>query len=110
MKIPFQFMTKSRVREALLRSETEVRLRGPHPPAVHPVKLQHTSTATSMNEEDELRFRRIMAILHYGEETANTEYEALLAEGEKDYLDGYIVQQRWAQLWIGRNRSKYLHR
>ena len=106
MKISFQFMTKKELRENLLRSETEARLRGPDQQAEDPEQRLLATTGASMTAEDEIRYRRIMAMLHYGEETANSEYEALLTEGERDYLDVYVIQQRWAQLWSERNRSK----
>jgi hypothetical protein len=50
-----------------------------------------------------------MAMLHYGKKTANPEYEALLTGGEKDYLDGYVVQQRWSQLWLDKHAGSFDH-
>jgi len=105
MKISFQFMTKNGLREKLLQSETEARLRGPDQQAEEPEQRQLATTGASMTEEDEIRYRRIMAKLHYGEATANLEYASHLTEGEKDYLDAYVIHQRWAKLWLERNQN-----
>jgi hypothetical protein len=102
MKIPFPFMTKRKLREELLRAETEARLHSP-------IQLTHdlnqplmaAAPGSTMTREDEIRYRRTMAKLHYGETTANPEYEALLTKGEKDYLDAYLIQKRWAKLRLG---------
>ena len=50
-----------------------------------------------------------MAMLHYGKKTANPKYEVLLTYGEKDYLDGYVVQQRWSQLWLDKHAGSFDH-
>jgi len=39
-----------------------------------------------------------MAKLHYGEATAIPEYETLLTREEKDALDAFAINQRWAKL------------
>jgi hypothetical protein len=100
----FKFNTKKQFREKLLRSETEARLRGPGQQAEDPEQCLLATTGASMTEGDEIRYRRIMAMLHYGEPTANPEHEAPLAEGERDYLDVYVIQQRWAKLWLERKK------
>lgn len=105
MRLPFQFLRQRMLREALLQSEVEARLRGPVQQDKD-IESQLPDTAESpLSEEEEIRYRRLLARLHYGEETAIPEYEALLTEGEKDYLDAYVVQQRWAQLRLRQNRA-----
>ena len=103
MSFSSQFVAKKWLREELLRSESEARLRGPDQQA-DGLEWHHLgATVSSMTEEDEVKYRRIMAKLHYGEETAIPEYEALLTEGEKECLDAHVIQRRWAQLWFKEN-------
>ena len=68
--------------------------------------MTHSGAGSVMTESEEIRYRRLMAMLHYGEATATPEYEALLTEGEREYLDAYLIQQRWAVLWLERHRAK----
>ena len=106
MRLPFQFLRQRMLREALRQSEVEARLRGP---VQHDkdIEIQLPDTAgPPLSEEEEIRYRRLLARLHYGKETAIPEYEALLTEGEKEYLDAYAIQQRWSKLWLDQNGCK----
>jgi hypothetical protein len=59
-----------------------------------------------MTQEDEVRYRRILAKLHYGEPTSKREYESLLTDEERGYLDSYVIQQRWSSVWLkGMNQT-----
>jgi hypothetical protein len=98
MKFLFQFVAKRRLRKALLQAEADARLHGPCLVADDPDWRPSVSTGTRLSAEEEIRYRRIMAKLHYGEDTANPEYEALLTQDEKNYLDAFIIQDRWAKL------------
>ena len=109
MRSPFQFMRQRKLRESLLQAEVEARLRGP---VQQPDDLESRLFAMAvppLSEDEEIRYRRLMAMLHYGKKTANPKYEALLTYGEKDYLDGYVVQQRWAQLWLDEHSGSFDH-
>ena len=79
MRLWFQINQKRKVRELLLQAETEARLRGPVA-LEDPEWLPPAMAASSMTAEEEIRYGRIMAMLHYGEETANPHYVALLTE------------------------------
>jgi len=106
MRLRFQFMRQRKLRESLLHAEVEARLRGP---VQEPDEVESQLSAMakpSLSEEEEIRYRRLMAMLHYGENTANPEHEALLTDGEKEYLDGYLIHQRWAKFWLERNRER----
>ncbi len=105
MQRSLRFMTQRRLREGLLQAETEARLRGPDRQSDEPEWQPSVTIGASMSDEDEVKYRRILAMLHYGEESAVPEYEALLTEGEKEYHDGYILQQRWAKVWAPQNRQ-----
>jgi hypothetical protein len=94
------------LREALLQSEVEARLRGPVQHANNLESQLPAPAESPLSEEEETRYRRLMAKLHYGEETAIPEYEALLTEREKEYLDAYAIQQRWSKLWWDHNLYK----
>ncbi len=61
-----------------------------------PYLIPSDCTSGIVSDFDEIGYRRIMAKLHYGEPTANPEYESLLTEQERENLDGYLVQSRWA--------------
>jgi hypothetical protein len=89
MKVLRHFMSKGWLRNQLLHAEADARLHSTGSNVEDPIHGISASFVPQMTEEDEVRYRRVMAKLHYGEETAIPEYEALLTEGEKDYLDGY---------------------
>ena len=107
MKLWFQMNKKKKLREMLLQAETEARLRGPLP-VDDPEWLPPSMPGPSMTTEEEIRYGRMMAMLHYGEETANPQYETLLTVGEKDYLDAYVIQQRWVGMWLRQQQEKRL--
>lgn len=81
---------------SLFQAEIESRLRVPYTTADLPLQFPSDGTSGIVPDFDEFGYRRIMAKLHYGEPTANPEYEALLTEQEREYLDGYLIQSRWA--------------
>jgi hypothetical protein len=84
------------VREGLFQAEIEGRLRGPFTSPEFPHTSTFDITQARMTDIDEFRYRRIMAKLHYGEPTANPEYEALLTPQERNHLDAYLIHSRWA--------------
>lgn len=106
MKFSFKFMTKMRIRTELFRAEAEARWRGNDLQVEDPDWRPSVSTCSPMTEDEEIRYRRIMAKLHYGKETATPEYEAFLTQEERDHLDAYVIQQRWSEFWALQSRGK----
>lgn len=97
-----EFMSRIRLRNQLLKAEVDARMHRGGSPDDRLACSPSASTETWMTQEDEVRYRRILAKLHYGEPTNNREYERLLTDDERGYLDSYVIQQRWASVWIRR--------
>lgn len=58
-----------------------------------------------LSEAEELRFRRILAIMHYGEEGEDLAGRKVLTQGEQDGLDAYVIRQRWARFRASQMKS-----
>lgn len=58
-----------------------------------PVGLGEPSALSAV---DERKFRRILAMLHYGDEDEDLSGRELLTQGERDYLDAYVISEHWA--------------
>jgi len=102
MNYTSEFMSRSRLRNQVLEAEVDARMHRGGSLADQSVCLPSASTETWMTQEDEVRYRRILAMLHYGEPTSNWEYESLLTDEERGYLDAYVIHQRWASIWLKR--------
>ena len=64
MQLSLRFMTQRRLREGLLQAETEARLSGPDCQSDEPEWRPPVNTGASMSDADEIRYRRILAMLH----------------------------------------------
>ena len=102
-----RYFRRRRLAQRLIQAEAEARLRDKQSELEEPAKCPSGSLEGTMTEIDMVRYRRIIAKLHYGEDTANPEYEALLTQGERDYLDAYVIQQRWGLFWARLDHDRY---
>lgn len=84
---------KARLREMLLQAEADARLHPRQPPAEAPRWSHQEPSEGWMTMEDEVRYRRILAKLHYGEPTEIPEYEVLLTDREREHLDSYLLKK-----------------
>lgn len=100
-----RYFRRRRLAHLLVQAETEARLCDKQSELEEPAKCPSGSLKGTMTEVDMIRYRRIMAKLHYGKDTANPEYEALLTQIERDHLDAYVIQQRWGQFWARLNHD-----
>ena len=85
------------IRESLFQAEIACRLKVPYATGDLPNRIPSDCNPGTVPDIDESGYRRIMAKLHYGEPTANPEYEAMLTDQEREYLDAYLIQSRWAE-------------
>ena len=75
--------------------------RHPQPPVVANeseliLLLSVDSTTPIPSAEVEHNIRRSLAMLHYGNEDEDIAGRELLTQGERDYLDAYLLSERWA--------------
>ena len=58
--------------------------------------LSVASTTPILSAENEHNIRRSLAMLHYGNDDEDFAGRELLTQGERDYLDAYLLSERWA--------------
>ena len=100
-----RFRAKDRLREQLLQAEANARVKSPTVQDEAPMECRPASIGSSMTEAEERHYHRIMAMLHFGEESANPDHEAFLAQAERDWLESYAIQRRWAKFWAKKDEG-----
>ena len=60
----------------------------------------------AISPEDNRKFRRILAMVHYGEPGEDLAGRELLSEGEREYLDAYALSERWARFRVSQMRAR----
>ena len=103
MRSLFRWLRGPSLAERLIRAEIEGSQKTKQPIDEASLVLDKNYVSW-MTEDDMIRYRRILAKLHYGEKDADPQNEALLTQEERDNLDAYLIRKRWGQFWASQRR------